>query len=349
LGFLVWQDFPLQWGYTDAPEFVTEATKQANDMVTMLYNHPSIFVWSIHNEPPWDSSWMKYKYPDYNPNQNRLLDETIYNSLRHRDSTRHLHLVSTGQEHPWYGWYSGTWQDYGKPTKQPLITEFGAQALPNLSSLEKIFPPSELFPDTPAKLAKWEYHNFQPHETFNLAKVPMGKTTQELIENTQQYQARLVQFAAESYRRQRYQPVSAIFQFMFVENWPSINWAIVDYWRQTKPGYDRLKLAYQPILPSIAVTKQEWRVGESVALDLWLINDLLKSVPNATFSYALKQGDKTIFQDVIAMTIKPDSSRYIKTINLSDLPAGKYQAIVKVKDDRGNVLGENDLNLVAMS
>jgi hypothetical protein len=39
----------------------------------------------------------------------------------------------------------------------------------------------------------------------------------------------------------------------------------------------------------------------------------------------------------------------IKTLNLSDLPAGKYQAIVKVKDDRGNVLGENDLNLAVMS
>jgi beta-mannosidase len=341
MGLLVWQDFPLQWGYTDAPEFVAEATRQANDMVTMLYNHPSIFTWSIHNEPPWDATWMKYKYPDYNPNQNRILDETIYNSLRSHDSTRHLHLASITREHPWYGWYSGKWQDYGKPTKEPLITEFGAQALPNRSSLEKIFTAAELFPYTPAKLEKWQYHNFQPHETFDLAKVPMGKTTQEFIDNTQQYQAQLIQFAAEAYRRQRYQPVSAIFQFMFVEDWPSINWGIVDYWRQTKSGYEMLKRAYQPILPSIVLTKQQWKVGESIPIELWLINDLYKSMPNSKLTYTLKQAEKVIKQDSISIAITPDSSKQLDKLTFADLANGNYQLLVKVIDRQGNLLGEN--------
>ncbi len=119
MGLLVWQDFPLQWGYTDTPEFVTEATRQANDMVTMLYNHPSIFTWSIHNEPPWDATWMKYKYPDYHPKQNRALDETIYHSLRSHDFTRHVHLASTTQEHPWYGWYSENGKTMANPPQNP--------------------------------------------------------------------------------------------------------------------------------------------------------------------------------------------------------------------------------------
>jgi beta-mannosidase len=343
MGLLVWQDFPLQWGYTDAPDFVTEATRQANDMVTMLYNHPSIFTWSIHNEPPWDATWMKYKYPDYNPKQNRILDDAIYNSLRSRDSTRHLHLASTTQEHPWYGWYSGKWQDYCKPTKQPLITEFGAQALPNRSSLEKLFTAAELFPDTPAKLEKWKYHNFQPHETFDLAKVLMGKNIAEFIDNTQQYQAQLIQFAAESYRRQRYQPVSAIFQFMFVEDWPSINWGIVDYWRQPKPGYEMLKRAYQPILPSIVLLKQRWNVGESIPIELWLINDLYKLMPNSTLSYTLKRADRMIKQGSIAIAITPDSAKQIDKLTFSDLSAGNYQLLVKVIDPQSNLLGENSI------
>lgn len=341
MGLLVWQDFPLQWGYSDAPDFVAEATRQADDMVTMLFNHPSIFTWSIHNEPPWDATWMKDKYPDYHPKQNRYLDETIYNSLRSRDSTRHLHLASTTQEHPWYGWYSGKWQDYGKPTKEPLITEFGAQALPNRSSLEKIFTAAELFPDTPAKLEKWKYHNFQPHETFNLAKVPMGKNIEEFINNTQQYQAQLTQFAAESYRRQRYQPVSAIFQFMFVEDWPSINWGIVDYWRQTKPGYEMLKRAYQPILPSIVITKQQWKVGESIPVEFWLINDLWRSIPNSKLTYTLKRVNEIIKQDSIDLAITPDSIKQIDKLNLSNLELGNYQLLAKVTDRQGNLLGEN--------
>ena len=305
----------------------------------------SIFAWSLHNEPPWDATWMKYKYPDYNPKQNRVLDETIYHSLRSRDSTRYLHLASTTNEHPWFGWYSGKWQDYGKPTKEPLITEFGAQALPNQSSLAKIFTPTELFPDTPAKLAKWQYHNFQPHETFDLANVPMGKNIQEFIDNTQQYQAQLIQFAAESYRRQRYQPVSAIFQFMFVEDWPSINWGIVDYWRQTKPGYEMLKRAYQPILPSIVVTKQQWQVGEAIPVDLWIINDLFRSIPQATLSYTLKQSTMIVKQNSIDIAIDSDSGKSIHKFTLENVSSGTYQLLVHIKDSQGKLLGENSIQL----
>ncbi len=343
MGLLVWQDFPLQWGYTDSSEFVNEATSQANDMVTMLYNHPSIFAWSIHNEPPWDATWMQYKYPDYHPQQNRDLDVAIYNNLRSRDTTRHLHLASTVNEHPWFGWYSGTWQDYGKATKEPLITEYGAQALPHQNSLEKIFTADELFPDTPAKLEKWKYHNFQPHETFDIAKVPMGKNITEFIHNTQQYQAQLTQFAAEAYRRQRYQPVSAIFQFMFVEDWPSINWGVVDYWRQPKPGYEALTRAYQPILPSITIAKQQWRAGESIPVELWLINDLWKSLPNSLLTYTLKSGNALVKQGSIVIAITPDSGRQIDKITFSPLPVGNYQLRVNVANQQGTLLGENSI------
>ena len=39
-GILVWQDFALQWGYDDDPDFVKEASRQALAMVNWLFNHP---------------------------------------------------------------------------------------------------------------------------------------------------------------------------------------------------------------------------------------------------------------------------------------------------------------------
>src|SRR5262249_14982903 len=225
-GILVWQDFLLQWGYTDDEAFITEAERQARDMIALLYNHPSIIAWSLHNEPPWDASWMQYKYPDYTPTHNRSLDNTLAERLSDADATRRLHPYSATSEHPWYGWYSGSWQDYGKPAREPLITEFGAQALPDLTSLRKIFSEEELWPESKEDWEKWEYHNFQKHETFDIAKVPQGQNIQEFIANTQHYQAHLLKYAAESYRRQKFHPVTSIFQFMFVEDWPSINWEL---------------------------------------------------------------------------------------------------------------------------
>ncbi|RMH74469.1 MAG: glycoside hydrolase family 2, partial [Calditrichaeota bacterium] len=342
MGMLVWQDFPLQWGYVDDPEFYREAERQAKDMIHLLYNHPSVIAWSLHNEPPWDATWMQYKYRHYNPEQNRALDERLYRVLQGMDSTRYLHKYSATGEHPWYGWYSGHWKDYARPTHQPLITEFGAQALPDLPSLQKIFTGEALWPDTEEKWQEWEYHNFQRRETFEIAGVPMGNGIEEFIRNTQEYQARLIQYAAESYRRQRYRPVAAIFQFMFVEDWPSVNWGIVDYWRNPKPGYQALRIAYQPVLPGIEWDRQRWEPGETVKLHFWVINDLPKAFPDARLSWTLRQGESIRETQTVTLSIPPDSGRRVVEWKQKGLASGEYRLQVRLEEARGEVLGTNE-------
>ncbi|MEA3274676.1 MAG: glycoside hydrolase family 2 TIM barrel-domain containing protein [Pseudomonadota bacterium] len=340
-GMLVWQDFPLQWGYQDTPEFAAEAGRQVGDMVETLYNHPSIVAWSLHNEPPWDAVWMKWKYSGYNPEQNRELDEGLFDILKTYRDGRYKHLTSSTLEHPWLGWYSGHWLDYGKPTAQSLITEFGAQALPSLKSLRKIFSDEEMWPDNEQEWAKWNYHNFQRKETFEIAKVPMGESIDEFIHNTQQYQARLTQFAAESYRRQRYAPVVGAFQFMFVENWPSLNWGIVDYWRNPKPGFHALKIAYQPVLPSIEWSTDEFSVDEPVELGLWVINDLFRDFPDATLHYELVQDGKQILRRSLTLDIGADSGREVETVQMPGLAPGNYQLKTHITDHLGRSRGTN--------
>ncbi|HJY81407.1 MAG TPA: glycoside hydrolase family 2 TIM barrel-domain containing protein [Candidatus Binatia bacterium] len=340
-GILVWQDFLLQWGYTDDEAFITEAERQARDMIALLYNHPSIIAWSLHNEPPWDASWMQYKYPDYTPTHNRSLDNTLAERLSDADATRRLHPYSATSEHPWYGWYSGSWQDYGKPAREPLITEFGAQALPDLTSLRKIFSEEELWPESKEDWEKWEYHNFQKHETFDIAKVPQGQNIQEFIVNTQHYQAHLLKYAAESYRRQKFHPVTSIFQFMFVEDWPSINWGIVDYWRNLKPGYAALQTAYQPVLPSVAEDKDEWQAGEVVVLPVWVVNDLWTAFPQAQLVYTLRTAEHIVDQATVSTDIAPDSAQEIITLTKADLNPDHYELLVEVRNSEGRVLGSN--------
>src|SRR5205823_13914562 len=48
-GLLLWQDFPLQWGY--ARGIRKQAARQAREMVELLGHHPSIALWCGHNEP----------------------------------------------------------------------------------------------------------------------------------------------------------------------------------------------------------------------------------------------------------------------------------------------------------
>lgn len=50
-GVLIWQDFPLQWGYAPDEAFAREALRQVRAMVDLLGSHPSIYLWCAQNEP----------------------------------------------------------------------------------------------------------------------------------------------------------------------------------------------------------------------------------------------------------------------------------------------------------
>lgn len=360
-GVLIWQDFPLQWGYEDTPEFLAQAKRQAEDMQELLHNHPSVMAWSLHNEPPWDADWMKYKYESYDPQQNKQLDQDLYNHLLGRDPSRWLHLASLTSEHPWWGWYSLEPEAYDKLTKEPLITEFGAQALPSLTTLRSFFTPEQLWPDSEADWAAWDFRNFQQKETFEIAKVEQGNNIQEFIANSQTYQAELTQRAAEAYRRQRFEPVSAIFQFMFVENWASINWGVVDYERNPKPGYDALRRAYQPVLISAiaaetdgqSVGQTRWTAGDEVLLDLWGINDLYQDFPEAQLRLTVKQRQSTKRRQPTRQKIR-SLHAFGQTLDLTAngggvvgqfrdrlYAPGDYLLAMELRDAQGKLLSQN--------
>ncbi len=340
-GLLNWQDFPLQWGYVDDAAFHNNASKQAWEMVNGLFNHPSIVAWSMINEPAWEADWMKEKYKHVIPLQNKALTDKLYKAIAPLDPTRYVHPFSASSEHPWLGWYSGNLLDYNGTSQVSLVAEYGAQALPNLPDLRKILSEDNLWPETEAQWSVWEYHNFQRKTTFGIAKVPMGANPAEFVNNTQAYQAKAVKLAAEALRRQRYQPVSGIFQFMFVEDWPSMNWGVLDYWRTPKAGYFALQQAYQPVLPSIAWTQESYKKGEPAEFGLWIINDLHHTYPKAKIAYSLRSAEKLLETQKLEVNIAADSGRKIKDVHWPQLNPGHYELVFTITDSAGLILGVN--------
>ena len=349
MGLMVWQDFPLQWGYQDTPEFHQQAVSQVSDMIRQFGQYTSIIQWTLHNEPPWDADWMKWKYKDYDPQQNKVLDNKLYSAAVALDKTRPISMISSTKEHPWLGWYSGSWLDYAKPTKQATITEFGAQALPDKATLTKILGHEPTLPRSDADWQEWQFHNFQRKETLEIAKVPQGKTVDEFITNTQQYQARLNQLAAESYRRQAYRPVGALFQFMLVEDWPSMNWGVVDFWRKPKPGYFALQRAYQPILPSLAWSKVDYKVGEPVTVGLWTLNDSTARYPQAQYQVKLLRGKQTLDTQTWAFDLNADMHQALRDYRVPATAAGDYRLEASIFDAKGTLLSTNEYRFTLQS
>jgi beta-mannosidase len=277
-GILVWQDFSLQWTYDESDSFKNNAVTQIKEMVSLLYNHPSIAFWCCHNEPG---------------DQINSLDPLLEEAVKSIDNSRIVRRASNYEEHAYDGWYWGDKEHYAAAPMGPLVTEFGAQALPELNSLNNFISSGELFPP---KWSAWKYHDFQVDQTFNIAKVEMGDSINSFIENSQDYQADVLKTAIDFYRRKRFDGINGIFQFMFIDCWPSITWSIVDFYGKVKKGYDVLKTAYQPVYISINLRQNQYFAGSKLLFDLYLINDMYKKIENNFIRFSLNESEIAKFE-----------------------------------------------------
>lgn len=303
-GILVWQDFPLQWSYEEGEEFYNEASTQIREMIELLYNHPCIGVWCCHNEPDTNKG---------------TLDHLLYQAAREADASRYVEHHSDSQEHPYPGWYYGHWTLFAMLPGKPFVSEFGAQALPNLDSLLKMLSQEELWPPD---WEAWAYHDFQYDQTFNVAKIEMGGSLEEFIKNSQEYQYRLLKFAIEFYRCNR--QMTGIFQFMFMDPWPAITWSVVDYQRRPKKGYRALQLAFQPVLIAFTCGRDRFEQGSrgiSFFHEITIVNDLNQAFPGAKL-HLLLEG--------------PDGEPMAEEVHAVDLPAAGSVRVITPKMQQGD-------------
>ncbi len=258
-GILVWQDFALQWTYDESKEFIANATSQIKDMVKQFHHHPSIVFWCCHNEPG---------------EQIKILDEFLFDAVLREDNSRIVRKASNYEEHCYEGWYWGKKENYVATPMGPLVTEFGAQALPSKDSLLKFIPESII--NNPEE-QKWNYHNFQYEQTFHIARIDKGNSIDEFIDNSQSYQAELLKKAIHSYRRKKFHGINGIFQFMFIDCWESITWSVIDYFGQKKKGFYALKNSFNPLLLSVNLLQNIYsNLSKRLNLEFWIINDYHK-------------------------------------------------------------------------
>ena len=327
-GVLIWQDFALQWTYDESPEFIANASSQIKDMVKLHYNHPSIAFWCCHNEPG---------------KQIETVDPVLFNAVLSTDKSRIIRKASNYEEHPYDGWYWGNKEHFAAKPMGPLVTEFGAQALPEIRSLKKIIPKKDL--SNPAKKI-WAYHDFQYEQTFNIAGVDYGKNIKEFVNNSQSYQAELLKTAIDFYRRGKNKDITGIFQFMFIDCWPSITWSVVDYFGKKKKGYFTIQKAFQPLYISVNVRQKKYFAGQKLNFDFWIINDYHKKFSSCIIVFRIgkniivKLPVKNILEDLITF--------FRQEINETKLPVkiktGKYKVDVELIQNK-NIISKNDFEI----
>jgi beta-mannosidase len=342
-GIVAWQDFPLQWDYTHSDVLMQEAARQLRDMIRQFYNHPSIITWVCQNEPT-----------AYGVN---VLDPFLARVGAQEDSSRPVRPVSADNEHIYDGWYENDFHNYRTAPRGPIISELGAQALPSLEEVREMFGDS-----WPPDWDKLSYHDFQYEQTFKDAKLPMPSSWPEFVENSQRYQADLLKYAIEHYRRAKYTRIGSFFQFQFIDCWPSISWSVVSYARRPKLGYFAVQQAFQPVLIEAELDRAVWsrgkdpqhqaEVGLDIPLGLWVINDEHQALSGATYEVHLRgQGkDFALASEAVKEGIPADGVVELPKLYCT-LPAeaspGGYQLVLTLKQGV-KTLSENTYSIAVV-
>ncbi len=278
-GLMVWQDFALQWSYDPTPAFAAEASRQIRDMVRLLRHHPAVVAWCCHNEPV---------------GQEATLDPLLVQAVLAEDASRVVRSHSDFREHPYPGWYYGDRRSFEALPGAPLITEFGAQALPNVETLREILPPEALWPPD---WERWAFHDFQYEQTVWIAGIEPGDSLEDFVARSQAYQAELLKDAIDHYRRARFAPVGGVFQFMFVDGWPAITWSVLDHLRRPKAGYAALAQAFAPVYLSLRLPTPVQRAGLPLPADVRVINDRRTPLLGVALALALVGPDGRVLAE----------------------------------------------------
>jgi beta-galactosidase len=164
LGLLIWEEIPVVNYITPAPEFTANAEGMLRDMIRQHYNHPSVILWGIMNEPllfGGNGSRVGTHTDSVYVRSVRTLAETLNAVVHAEDSTRRTVMAIHESEdydrwgmagvtdvlgvNLYKGWYSGTFPDFGKilderhrahPNESVIVSEYGAGSDQRLNALE---------------------------------------------------------------------------------------------------------------------------------------------------------------------------------------------------------------------
>ncbi|MBI2845465.1 MAG: glycoside hydrolase, partial [Chloroflexi bacterium] len=290
-GVLIWQDFPLQGGYSR--EVLPSALEQAAGMVRLLYNHSAVAIWCMHNQPTanraqnqsqlWGRTFFSRFY-----NWNRdVLASRLQKLVAGLDSSRFVVRSSGEQPFPflrqgtdsqfYFGWDAkqgplSRFQDLIQKHQRRIlfVTGFGAQSFPNYEMAIRFLGP-ELSRVDEKDLE--ERHGLQRKNMARWIKTGKMKNLEELITATQEYQIKVHQYYIDRLRLRKYRPTGGIIIDCFLDPYPAIGFSVVDYWRVPKKSYWALQQSFHPQYVFILLDAEPYRVGQEVRLPIYIVND----------------------------------------------------------------------------
>ena len=295
-GILLLQDFPLQWGH--ARSVRQQAVEQAAAAVDSLGHHPSIAMWTAHDDPAatdagiaadgWRGtarSLAAKQLPSWNKS---VLDRWVKRAFERADSTRqvvahsgvvpHLPQLDGTDSHLWFGWRQGEAEDLADfagrlPRMVRFVSEFGSDS-----------PPSDApFIDAQLESHEWpslDWDEIQLETGYQRAVTERSfpptefDSFDEWRDALQYYQAHVLKVQIETLRRLKYRPTGGFCFSSLNDSAPAISSSILDHERRPKAAYAAVAAACAPVLVVTDPLPHAVQPGERLDLDVHVVSDL---------------------------------------------------------------------------
>jgi len=335
------QDGPvdvLSYSNSRRETFVRESLSQVRQIIIALRNHPSIIEWAAFAEAHakgggwgignWDFD--QYGYGTYSHAIGKLVADFAPGTVYHPS------LCDMGEQHFWMGNAGmGNTDSYSQHFRAQtgFVSEYGSLSLPTLESLKKELSPDDMWSDKnnepprwhdlPVNVSAYSYLSSFDYDGFAslLDRVNQYadrhiRSVQELVDDSQLYQAFLMKYATEAYRRKKYDPVNGTRFWDYGEVWPGIRWGIVDYFRVPKMSYYYVKQAQARFALNFAYEEAlESQVsGKRLQIPVWIINDHDRLFPVKVECQIQDLSGHVVWNAAFDATIPADSKKKVGII-----------------------------------
>ena len=157
-----------------------------------------------------------------------------------------------------------------------------------------------------------------------------------MIANSQDYQAFVLKYHTEFFRRHKFAPCNGALFFQFRDCWPAVTASVVDYYGKKKKGYFALQQAFNPIhvmmdWPDLAGEQ----AGSNFRRAVYVVNDYASAYPSLHVRWkVLAAGNKLLASGTISCAVSANSLQQVGEVSWH-IPAagGSYRVSLALERD----------------
>ncbi|KAL3474146.1 glycoside hydrolase superfamily [Aspergillus californicus] len=310
LGIMVWQDFLFACAsYPTYPSYLESVEQEARANVQLLRHHPSIVIYAGNNEDyqiqqtynlTYDyeddkdpESWLKSSFPAryiYEYLLPKVVEEECPGLPYHPSSPwgggKHTKDATIGDIHQWDVWH-GAMQPYQNFASMGgrFVSEFGMEAYPHMHTIDAFIDnPEQKYHQS----LTMDFHNkARDHErrlgSYILQNFKVKEDFKSYLHLSQLAQSETMAYAYRSWRRDwgkaQSRRCGGVLVWQLNDCWPTISWAIVDYFLVKKPAFYAIARASQPLAIGVSRAYHDWVSGharppKTSKFDVWVANAL---------------------------------------------------------------------------